>query len=330
MAEGKAVISVSGQKYEGRLTEEQKKRVIRLAKELEKQHKKGKIPKIIIWIAAIALILFVVNAFLRNYQANGAVSGSLSVHFIDVGQGDSVLISYEGGNMLIDCGESEKTDSVVHYLRNQGISRLDYVIATHPHSDHMGGMYKIINEFRIGEVIIPHLDDDDIPTTRFFEKFLDACEDKECGLTEAEIGRKIQLGEASLELIAPVSEEYENLNNYSVGTVISHGRNSFILTGDAETLAEAEMLESGRMNRTTVYKAGHHGSSTSSSKKFIDAIAPDYAVISCGEGNSYGHPSEAVIKRISGYTDKIYRTDLCGSVVFVSDGSELDVRTERN
>ena len=154
--------------------------------------------------------------------------------------------------------------------------------------------------------------------------------DLSTGLTEAEIGRKIQLGEASLELIAPVSEEYENLNNYSVGTVISHGRNSFILTGDAETLAEAEMLESGRMNRTTVYKAGHHGSSTSSSKKFIDAIAPDYAVISCGEGNSYGHPSEAVIKRISGYTDKIYRTDLCGSVVFVSDGSELDVRTERN
>ncbi len=252
------------------------------------------------------------------------------MHFIDVGQGDSVLISYEGGNMLIDCGESEKTDSVVHYLRDQGISRLDYVIATHPHSDHMGGMYKIINEFRIGEVIIPHLDDDDIPTTRFFEKFLDACEDKECGLTEAEIGRKIQLGEASLELIAPVSEEYENLNNYSVGTVISHGRNSFILTGDAETLAEAEMLESGRVNRTTVYKAGHHGSSTSSSKKFIDAIAPDYAVISCGEGNSYGHPSDAVIKRISGYTDKIYRTDLCGSVVFVSDGAELEVRTERN
>ena len=330
MAEGKAAISVSGQKFEGRLTEEQKKRVLQLAKELKKQHKKGKIPKVIIWIAAIALILFVVNAFLRNYQANGAVGGSLSVHFIDVGQGDSVLISYDGGNMLIDCGESEKTDSVVHYLREQGINRLDYVIATHPHSDHMGGMYKIINEFRIGEVIIPHLDDSDIPTARFFEKFLDACEDRECVLTEAEIGRRIQLGEASLELIAPVSGEYENLNNYSVGTVINHGRNSFILTGDAETLAEAEMLESGRVNRTTVYKAGHHGSSTSSSKKFIDAIAPDYAVISCGEGNSYGHPSDTVIRRISGYTDKIYRTDLCGSVVFVSDGSELEVRTERN
>lgn len=330
MAERDRSASVSGKKYEGSLTEEQKKQLLRLAKELRKQHKKKKIPKILIWIAVILLILFAVNEFLRKDETSSSVRGSLSVHFIDVGQGDSVLISSGGCNMLIDCGESEKSDQVIRYLREHDVGRLDYVVATHPHSDHMGGMYKIISEFDVGEVIIPHLDDSDIPTTRFFEKFLDSCDRKGCTLTEAETGRVIAIGEARGEIIAPNSEKYGNLNNYSVGIFLTHGRNSFVMTGDAESSAEAEMIAGGRLRHATVLKAGHHGSSTSSSKAFIEAISPDHVVISCGEGNSYGHPNESAMKRMSLYTDKIYRTDLCGSIVFMSDGTELAVRTERN
>lgn len=330
MSERNKFIPDKGKKYEIDLTEEQKKRLVKLAKELEKQRKKRKIPKILIWIAAIMLALFLVNELLRKDKPNGAVGSSLSVHFIDVGQGDSVLIASKGGNMLIDCGESESSDYVIRYLRERGITRLDYVVATHPHSDHMGGMYKVINEFDIGEVIIPHLDDSDIPTTRFFERFLDSCDAEGCTLTEAEAGRVIALGEASAEIISPNSKDYGSLNDYSVGIFLTHGKNSFIMTGDAEVLSESEMAESGRLRHAAVLKAGHHGSSTSSSTAFIEAISPEYAVISCGEGNSYGHPSEAVIKKLMKYTDKIYRTDLCGSIVFESNGADLTVRTERN
>lgn len=282
-----------------------------------------------ICFAVITLILLLIVGFLRRDDPDTAVNGSLSVHFIDVGQGDSILISSDGANMLIDCGESEQADHVISYLRERGVKRLDYVVATHPHSDHMGGMYKIIDEFDIGEVIIPHLDDKDIPTTRFFEKFLDSCDNNECRMTEAEAGRVIALGEASAEIISPNSEAYGDLNNYSVGIFLTHGQNSFLMTGDAESSAEAEMLASGRIRHAAVFKAGHHGSSTSSSKKFLDAVSPDHVVISCGAGNSYGHPNESAIKRITEHTDKIYRTDLCGSIVFVSDGTELTIRTER-
>lgn len=231
--------------------------------------------------------------------------------------------------MLIDCGESSGADNVISFLNEKDVKRLDYVIATHPHSDHMGGMYKIVDNFDIGQIIIPHLDESDIPTTRYFEKFLDSCESGGLSLTEAKPGKSMDLGDAKVEIIAPCSEKYDNTNNYSVGLFITHGDNTFIFTGDAETLAEKEMVESGRLRHADVYKAGHHGSSTSSSEKFMAEINPDYAVISCGAGNSYGHPNKEALKEISRYTDKIYRTDISGTVTFTSDGKELSVSTER-
>lgn len=232
--------------------------------------------------------------------------------------------------MLIDCGESEAVDRVIRFLNEKGVKKLDYVVATHPHSDHMGGMYKIVDNFDIDQIIVPHLDGKDTPTTRYYEKFLDSCEAKGLFLTEAEVGRNIDLGDAKIEIIAPCSESYDNTNNYSVGLFLTHGENTFIFTGDAEALAEKEIAESGKLRHADVYKAGHHGSSTSSSEKFMAAITPDYAVISCGEGNSYGHPNEKALKEISQYTDKIYRTDLSGTVTFISDGKNLTVSTEKD
>lgn len=253
----------------------------------------------------------------------------LSVNFIDVGQGDCIFISSGRENMLIDCGEVSESGRVIAYLNGLGVTRLDYVVGTHPHSDHMGGMADIIRSYDIGEVIMPHLDDSDIPTTRYFENFLDACSEKGLCITEAELGRTIVLGDAEAEIIAPVSAKYNGANNYSVGIILTHGKNDFLFTGDAERLAEEEMLSSGRLRHVRVYKAGHHGSDTSSSEKFLAELSPDYAVIMCGAGNSYGHPHDEVVERLDEYTRNIYRTDLNGTIVFESDGINLQVRTER-
>lgn len=263
-----------------------------------------------------------------NSNSDG-VSEELTVHFIDVGQGDSILITAGEDSMLIDCGEIGKASVVENYLASQGVDQLDYVIGTHPHSDHMGCMDEIVNYYDIGELILPHLPAKDVPTTKYFERFLDAAEARGLNMTEAKVGRKISLGDGECEIIAPCSEKYSNTNNYSVGVIIRHGENSFLLTGDAEASAEKEMLESGRLADVDVYKAGHHGSDTSSSDGFLDKISPETAVISCGTGNSYGHPSKSTLDKFAERGIEVYRTDLSGTVKIISDGKELAVKTER-
>ena len=252
------------------------------------------------------------------------------MHFIDVGQCDCTFIAANGVTMLVDCGEYSVSSHVVSCLRSLGVGRLDYIIATHPHSDHMGGMARIIDTFDIGEVIIPHIPDEQLPTAVFFDKFLESCEAKKLSIREAKAGDVIGLGRASAEIVSPDGIMYEDLNNYSVSLLIRHGDNSFLLTGDSEYEAEYAMLSGDRLQKVTLYKAGHHGSSHSSSPEFLDMIRPQTAVISCGAENPYGHPSDITLQRLSSYTDKIYRTDICGNIVFESDGSKLSVTTERN
>lgn len=253
----------------------------------------------------------------------------MSVHFIDVGQGDCIYISAGGENMLIDCGEASEFQKVADYLNGMGVSRLDAVVATHPHSDHMGGMSSVIMNYDIGEIIMPHIDDRDIPTTRYFEKFIDACEEKNVQITEACPGNVIKIGDAEAEIIAPCSDEYKNTNDYSVGILLTHGSNSFLFTGDAETFSEEEMIESGRLRHVRVYKAGHHGSTTSTSDDFLKIVSPEYAVIMCGSGNSYGHPHKETIEKLSNYVKQIYRTDLNGNIVFESDGFNLHISVQK-
>lgn len=257
------------------------------------------------------------------------VETNLYVNFVDVGQGDCIYITSGGQNILIDCGEASESDNVISYLNKQNVNRLDYVIITHPHSDHMGGMDDIILSYDIGEVIMPRLADNDIPDTRYFENFLDACSKKGLYITEAQVGRTFVIGEASAEIIAPTGIGYKNHNDYSVGLLLKHGNNDFLFTGDAEALAEKEMLETGKLEHVRVYKAGHHGSSTSSSKAFMEIVSPDYAVITCGAGNSYGHPHDEIVNRLSKYVKKIYRSDINGNIEFESDGLNLMVRSER-
>lgn len=229
--------------------------------------------------------------------------------------------------MLIDCGEMSEFKKVKSYLDSEGVKSLEYVIGSHPHSDHMGGMADVIRTYDIGEFIIPPLNDENIPTSLYFEKFLDAAEEKNIKLRAAKTGRKEHIGSAEFEIIYPDQCKGSNANNYSVGIILRHGENSFIFTGDSETSAEAEMVKSGRLEHISVYKADHHGSKTSSSADFLGAISPDIVVISCGKDNKYGHPSPEALKRIKKFTDKIYRTDECGTVKIISDGADLEVIT---
>lgn len=276
------------------------------------------------------MLAAVLGYSLLNSQQTAVTGDKIFVHYMDVGQGDGIFITSGDVNMLIDCGEKSESAKVIKYLNDCGVERLDYVIGTHPHSDHMGGMSEIIKAFDIGEVIIPKLHSSDTPNTVYYEKFLDAVAEKNIRLVTAELGRNINIGSAVGTIIAPHSPDYGNLNNYSVGIFLKHGENSFIFTGDAEKQAEKEMIDAGVMLDADVYKVGHHGSDTSSSPEFLAAVSPEYAVISCGTGNSYGHPKDITLENLSKYTDKIYRTDLSGTIIFESDGSNYAIKTERN
>lgn len=243
----------------------------------------------------------------------------LKVHFIDVGQGDSVLIESDNKYMLIDAGERNKSKVVIDYLENIGVKKLDYLIATHPHSDHIGGLADVIGYFDIGKVIMP----DVVHTTKTFEDLLDAISEKNLKITKAVVGNVYNIGDASFVIIAPNKNSYDNLNNYSVGIKLQNGANSFLFTGDAEVKSENEMLQNGINLDADVLKLGHHGSSTSNSHNFLDAVTPDIAIISVGEGNSYGHPHAEVLQTLNDRNIKLYRTDKQGTIILESDGNTI-------
>ena len=246
------------------------------------------------------------------------------VHFIDVGQGDSILIQTEGGNMLIDAGESNQERVVSEYIKGLGIRELDYVIGTHPHSDHIGGLSGVIRDFDIQNIILPNVEH----TTLVFERMIDAIIEKNLSITAPILGEEFYLGDVLFTIIAPTRETYENLNNYSVSLRMDYAGKSFIFTGDAEELSEREMLNSGINLRADVLKVGHHGSRTSTHQAFFDVVNPDIAVISLGKDNSYGHPHQEVQKILADAKIPVYRTDENGNVVIhISSDGELMVTT---
>lgn len=260
----------------------------------------------------------------------------LAVYYFDVGQGDSSIIKYKNKTVLIDAGEKDMGGTVVGYLNDLGIERLDYIIATHPHSDHIGGLPEVISSFEIGTVIAPRVSDEMTPTTKVYERFLTALSEKGLRLTAAKTGTVYSLADESLEndntafeIIAPVKDDYDDLNDWSVGIRLVHGETAFIFTGDAEKGAEKDMIESGAELAADVLKTPHHGSGTSSSKAFLEAVDPSIAIISCGDDNSYGHPHAETLDKFKEYGIKYYRTDGCGTVTVYSDGESIKVVTEK-
>lgn len=263
-------------------------------------------------------------------QSSGG--GITNVHFLDVGQGDSILICGSEKNILIDGGERDKGETVLAGLKEYGITEIDYMIATHPHSDHIGGLVDVLryaadyDDLTIGEVIIPDIPEEDIPTSAVYGNFLDGAEANDISVTFAEYEMTIDTGSGIMTLYPPIEgKNYGSLNDYSVCAYLDCGETSFFFTGDMEKQEEKDMLEAGyfRGMNATVLKAGHHGSETSSSQELLDQLRPEYVVISCGTGNKYGHPHKEAVQRFKDCADEIYRTDIDGTVSCTTDGKTL-------
>ena len=244
----------------------------------------------------------------------------MEVHFIDVGQGDSTLICCDGHYMLIDAGDNSKGSTVRYYLKKLGIETLDYVIGTHPDADHIGGLDVIIDNFDCKTILMPDVSSD----TATYRDVIDAIKWTSNKITLPIVGTVYTLGDASFEILSPVHYNYgDDKNNYSIAIMLTHGDKRFILTGDCETEAEQDILNSGTNLKADVYKAGHHGSNTSTSEDFISAIKPASVVISCGEGNKYGHPHKVTLDKIKKVGADVYRTDEQGTIIATSDGKTI-------
>ena len=262
------------------------------------------------------------------------VDGNLQIHFIDVGQADSILIKQDNNYMLIDGGNNEDGDMLVKYLKEQGVEKLDYIIATHPHEDHIGGLDDVLNEFDTDLVLMP----DKITTTKTFEDFLLAIKNRQDiknkngeNVTLKKVPKleeKYNLGNASFVIYAPNSSSYDELNNYSIVIKLSFGNNTFLFTGDAEKLSEKEMLDKNYDLKADVLKIGHHGSSTSTSDEFLEAVSPKYAVLSVGEDNSYNLPKKTVMDKFKNNNIPVYRTDEQGTIILNSDGTNITFNKE--
>lgn len=255
--------------------------------------------------------------------------GEIAVHFIDVGQGDCALILAGETAVLIDGGESSAASDVIRYLNSLELDSLDMVIATHPHSDHIGSLSSVIGEFGTETLLCPALTDDMIPTTRSYEKMLESAEECGAALEYAELGVSYELSEGCfLEILAPV-RDYDDLNDYSVAARLTYGETSFMFTGDIEKTAEQDILNSGADVSADVLKVAHHGSSTSSTREFVQAVSPKYAVIGVGSPNDYGHPHKETTELFERLGITVYRTDRDGNIVWISDGKTLRAETER-
>ena len=246
------------------------------------------------------------------------VTGTLQIAFLDVGQGDCIYVSLPNGkSMLIDAGESSKAEDIIKYISENSVSgMIDYVVATHPHADHIGGMADIINAFEIGNIWMP----DAVHTTKTFENLLDTIEANHLSIQIAEAGQTLfDYGNLKAVFAAPSGRDYANLNNHSAVVLLTYNDRQFLFMGDAERESETEILSTGFDISADVLKVGHHGSTTSSTQDFIAAVAPSYAVITCGLGNRYGHPNAQTLAALAEDNITVVRTDEDGTIVFVCD-----------
>lgn len=242
----------------------------------------------------------------------------MEVHFIDVGQSDATLIKCGDASMLIDAGETSKGTAIQNYLQKQGITKLDYLILTHPDADHIGGAPVIITKFDIDTVFISNFEKDN----KTYRKMIQALDDKRASYSTPDVGSTYTLGTAIITILAP-NDTYSDPNNASIAILIKNGENTFLFTGDAEEKAEAHIIENGIDIRADVYHAGHHGSKTASTEELLDSVNPTYAVISCGENNSYGFPHAQVLNSLRARGVKVFRTDEQGSIIAYANGEEI-------
>lgn len=311
------------------------------AKRTQKKPLNLSVPKWAILLVIIAGFCYAAYLESRGSEQFSSVNkdfienSTLKVHYIDVGQGDCSLILFGDTSVLIDAGEKENGRKVTEYLNGLGVTKLDYIFATHPHSDHIGGLPDVISSFETVKIIVPRIPSELTPTTKSYENFLLAVKNKGLRLTAASAGNKYTIyskGEGSdtavMEIISPISPQsdlYTDLNDFSVIFKLTYKLVSFLFTGDAEKKAEKDILKSGTDISARVLKAGHHGSSTSTNQDFLDAVNPAVSVIQCGVDNPYKHPSVKTVERLENMDIDIYRNDIDGTVIIYSDGLDINV-----
>ena len=269
------------------------------------------------------------NLFNQNNNQNqndyiNTNNNLLKVHYLDVDQGDSIFIELPNNEtMLIDAAESYQSENIINYLKNLNYQKIDYVIGTHPHTDHIGGLKDIINTFEIGKIYMPKV----VSTTKTYESLLMAIKDKNLKINTAKAGTSIIDTDAlKINILAPNSETYTELNNYSVVTKITYGTTKFLFMGDAEKLSENEIKENVTAD---VIKIGHHGSNTSSSIDFIKKVNAKYGIISVGLNNKYNLPKEETITNWENSGTKIYLTSTNGTIRASSDGTNIKIESEK-
>ncbi len=290
---------------------------------------------VIIAVAVVisAIILILTDSPLLKGLENtlgrfGKVSqdAPFAVYYADVGQGDCTLLICNDKTMLIDAGENGHESDVFNLLYSQGIKQLDYIVVSHPHSDHIGGIAEVIDEFGCEKLYTQKLPEgteiDAEYTWSFIEK---SAERSETEISFLSFGDSFDFGGAAVNVLGPVAIDTENLNNSSLILKITYGKTSFLFTGDAESDEEMSIVEQNVDLKSDVLRVAHHGSKYSSSAEFLEAVSPRYAIISVGKNNDYGHPHEQAIQRLEKYTSEIYRTDRCGTIKALSDGENLSI-----
>lgn len=287
---------------------------------MAKRTKKNSTIEIIILIIVIAFTIYKNLVTPSTASYTNPVEGNIEVQFIDVGQADSILIRTEHSSALIDAGNNEDGPLLVNYFKSLGITSFDYVFGTHAHEDHIGGMDDIIKNFEVKKYYMPNV----ATTTKTFTDILDALEYKKYKFYTPKIGDKYSLDDALFEVIY-VGDDEDDLNSTSIVLRMDHGANSFLFTGDSPTKIEKLILD--KNIDVDVLKVAHHGSTYSNSMDFLKAVSPDYSVIEVGNSNKYGHPHDAVMKRLNSIGTSIYRTDKQGTIIMESDGFVLNIKT---
>ena len=276
-------------------------------------------PLLALAIVLVAVALLIWQSAEERKSAVTVPMDGLYVHYIDVGQGDSELVCCNGEYMLIDAGEPDASDAVLEYLDRHGIDKLDYLVCTHSHSDHCGGLDAVVESLEVETVFTsPYAGD-----SPSYEIFTDAVYGAGLELTVPELGESYRLGEASFSFLGPL-ENYDNNNDDSLVLRLEYGDTSFLFTGDMTAKAEKDLINDGASLRCDVLKVGHHGSSGSSCYQFLYEAQPSIGVISCEKGNRYGHPHEEALSRLNDADVTVYRTDLEGSIVIFSDGMKVE------